>query len=78
MPIFDYRCTSCDRRFELLVRSATVPRCPHCGGGALERLVSLTAPAGQSQAMIARARAAAAQQGHLSHYSAAERGRRVR
>lgn len=78
MPIFDYRCTPCGRRFELLVRSGTEPACPHCGSHALERQVSLTAPAGHSQAVITRARAAAARQGHFSHYSAAERGKRVR
>jgi putative FmdB family regulatory protein len=73
MPLYDYRCTACGQQFELLVRSSTVPACPHCAATALERLVSLTAPQGTSQAIIAAGRRAAAKQGHFSHYSKAER-----
>ena len=75
MPLYDYRCTSCGQQFELLVRSSTVPACPHCAATALERLVSLTAPQGTSQAIIAAGRRAAAKQGHFSHYSKAERAK---
>lgn len=75
MPLYDYRCTSCGQQFELLVRSSTVPACPHCAATALERLVSLTAPQGRSQAIIAAGRRAAAKQGHFSHYSKAERAK---
>jgi len=53
MPLYDYRCNACGQQFELLVRSSTVPACPHCAATALERLVSLTAPQGTSQALIA-------------------------
>lgn len=75
MPLYDYRCSACGQQFELLVRSNTVPACPHCAATALERLVSLTAPQGTSQALIAAGRRAAAKQGHFSNYSKAERGK---
>ncbi|HPM66119.1 MAG TPA: zinc ribbon domain-containing protein [Piscinibacter sp.] len=75
MPLYDYRCSACGQQFELLVRSSTVPACPHCAATALERLVSLTAPQGTSQALIAAGRRAAAKEGHFSHYSKAERAK---
>jgi putative FmdB family regulatory protein len=43
MPIYDYRCTSCDHRFEQLVRGDRSVSCPRCSSGALERLLSLPA-----------------------------------
>lgn len=75
MPLHDYRCQACGRQFELLVRSSTVPACPHCAGTALEKLLSLTAPQGSSQAIVAAGRRAAAREGHFSHYSRAERAK---
>ncbi|MBL0093528.1 MAG: zinc ribbon domain-containing protein [Piscinibacter sp.] len=75
MPLYDYGCSACGQQFELLVRSSTVPACPHCAAAALERLVSLTAPQGSSQALIAAGRRAAAKEGHFSHYSKAERAK---
>jgi putative FmdB family regulatory protein len=75
MPLYDYRCSACGQQFELLVRSSTVPACPHCAATALERLVSLTAPQGTSQAIISAGRRAAAKEGHFSHYSKAERAK---
>lgn len=78
MPIYVYLCRSCAQDFELLVRSDTVPTCPACGGGELEKRVSLTAPAGRSAAILSRARTQAAGAGHLSNYSAAERQRKAR
>lgn len=75
MPIHDYRCTACGQQFELLVRSSTPPACPQCASTALEKLVSLTAPPGRSQAIIAAGRRAAAHKGHFSNYSRAERSR---
>jgi putative FmdB family regulatory protein len=41
MPIYEYRCTSCEQHFELLVRSSTVPQCPHCAGNQLEKQLSV-------------------------------------
>ena len=75
MPIYDYHCPQCGHDCELLVRSSTVPTCPTCQSTSLERQVSLTAPQGTSQALIAGARRAAAREGHFSHYSKAERAK---
>lgn len=75
MPIHDFRCSACGQQFELLVRSSSLPACPHCASTALEKLVSLTAPQGTSQAIVANARRAAAKEGHFSHYSKAERAK---
>jgi putative FmdB family regulatory protein len=75
VPIYDYRCNGCGQPCELLVRSSTVPTCPHCASTALERQVSLTAPQGASRKLIAGARRAAAKEGHFSNYSKAERAK---
>jgi putative FmdB family regulatory protein len=75
MPIYDYRCPACQKEFELLVRSSTVPACPQCGSTTLERRLSLTAPQGTTQAIIASGRRAAAREGHFSNYSKAERAK---
>ncbi len=43
MPIFEYRCNSCSKRFSALVgvlANARAPACPHCGGTELEKQVS--------------------------------------
>lgn len=75
MPLYDYRCPACRAEFELLVRASTVPACPHCGATALERAISRIAPAGKIEAIRASNRRAAAAQGHMSNYSAAERSK---
>jgi putative FmdB family regulatory protein len=75
MPLYDYQCKACAAEFELLVRGGTTPACPQCGAIDPERRVSLTAPQGQSKAIIAAGRKAAARAGHLSNYSRAERGK---
>lgn len=41
MPIFDFRCTSCQHEFEALVRGAASPACPKCGAETPEKLLSL-------------------------------------
>jgi putative FmdB family regulatory protein len=43
MPLYEFRCRDCDSEFELLVRSGVDPRCPSCGSGSLERLLSMFA-----------------------------------
>lgn len=46
MPIFEYRCASCDEKFEELVlsRSQTSKvECPRCGGTEVKPLISLFA-----------------------------------
>jgi putative FmdB family regulatory protein len=75
MPIYDYRCNACGCAFELLVRGGTMPQCKQCASPAVERQVSLTAPQGTSAAIIASGRRAAAREGHLSHYSRADKAR---
>lgn len=43
MPIFEYRCSTCNQQFEELVlsRSNRNPvECPHCGGTKVKPLVS--------------------------------------
>jgi len=48
MPIYAYRCDSCDTRFERLVRGETTVTCPECSGRKLERLMSLPARPGSA------------------------------
>jgi putative FmdB family regulatory protein len=43
MPIFEYVCGECDRRFELLLRGAEKPACPGCGSRRLEKRLSVFA-----------------------------------
>lgn len=68
MPLFDFHCRECDNRFEALVRGDSVPQCPRCGGGALDKLVAAPAPPGQSAGLVSQARARARAEGHFSNY----------
>jgi putative FmdB family regulatory protein len=43
MPLFEYRCMSCEKDFELLVRRSEEPQCPECGADSLEKLLSAAA-----------------------------------
>jgi putative FmdB family regulatory protein len=44
MPIYEYACRECGRRFEELVfGQAPAPSCPGCSGGDVERLLSAVA-----------------------------------
>lgn len=43
MPLFDYRCSDCRKKFTLLmgvVAEAQEEKCPHCGGANVNRLIS--------------------------------------
>jgi putative FmdB family regulatory protein len=43
MPLYEYRCRPCGRKFEhLQLRPSNVAECPACGSRDLERLISLT------------------------------------
>lgn len=75
MPLYDYHCKACDAEFELLVRSTTVPACPHCGSADLQRAVSRIAPAGKIEAIRVSNRRAAHAQGLFNHYSPSEQAR---
>ncbi|MDD5347158.1 MAG: zinc ribbon domain-containing protein [Candidatus Omnitrophica bacterium] len=41
MPIFEFECTKCARKFEYLVRSSgDKPECPKCANTKLKKLIS--------------------------------------
>ena len=46
MPIYEYRCGSCKREFEHLVRSRSekAPVCPACGKSGVEKMLSAFSP----------------------------------
>jgi putative FmdB family regulatory protein len=45
MPIYEFECSACGKRFEELVRADGVPPCAGCGSqDGVERLISLVAP----------------------------------
>lgn len=75
MPLYDYLCSGCGQRFELLVRASAQPACPHCGSTALDKQVTAPSPPGRSKAIIASNRAAAAREGHFSNFSATEKAK---
>jgi len=75
MPLYDFRCTHCAHVFERLVRAGELATCPQCGAVGPERLLSRPAAPGTSAALISAGRAAAAREGHFSHYSRSERAR---
>jgi len=63
MPIYEYICKTCDERFELLVRSSTVPECPACASRDLAKQISVFA-VGSSSHKHAPMPEACAQCGH--------------
>jgi len=40
MPLFEYICTDCRKRFEALVYGSQEPSCPLCGSKKLEQQIS--------------------------------------
>ncbi len=72
MPIYEYRCKDCNKTFDLLIRASTVPACPECGSGQLEKLVSLLAPHAKTADILKRARSQASSEGHFSNYRKSE------
>ena len=75
MPIYDYRCKDCNKIFELLVRSSSIPTCPTCGSQQPEKLLSRPTAPGKTADIISKARSQAAREGHFSNYRASERPR---
>jgi putative FmdB family regulatory protein len=53
VPIFEYRCQACGHQFEQLVLKSTVPACPACQSGALDRQVSVPAVKSESTHALA-------------------------
>jgi putative FmdB family regulatory protein len=43
MPIYEYKCSACGKHFEQLILPGTVPACPACESGELERVISMFA-----------------------------------
>ena len=78
MPIHDFQCRACGHRFEALVRNGLSAACPRCGASDPDKQISAPAAPGHSKAIIASARRQAAREGHMSHYSAAERKQLLR
>jgi putative FmdB family regulatory protein len=75
MPLYSYHCAECDKDVEVLIGSSDTPVCPTCASQDMERLVSRTAPEGKSRSLVKSARAQAAREGHLSHFSRSKRRR---
>ena len=40
MPMFEYRCEDCGRRFEIFLTSSRKAICPHCKSEKLEKQIS--------------------------------------
>ncbi len=40
MPIYEYFCDTCDKKFEMLVMGKETPECPDCGTENIKRLMS--------------------------------------
>lgn len=40
MPIYEYTCNACGKKFETLVMGSTKPECPECDSQDLSRLMS--------------------------------------
>jgi putative FmdB family regulatory protein len=43
MPLYEFKCRACGRKFEELVRLGETPKCPNCGDATPERLFSTSA-----------------------------------
>ncbi len=43
MPIFEYICQDCKKRFEALVYGSSQPQCPLCHGANLDQQISVFA-----------------------------------
>lgn len=41
MPIYDYKCRACGKKFDALVKLGETPDCPSCGDKDPERLFSV-------------------------------------
>jgi putative FmdB family regulatory protein len=64
MPIYEYRCASCDRSFEALVRATDgVARCSHCDSSEVTREMSTFAARSQNGDSVAAASQAIASSG---------------
>ena len=67
MPIYEYACQGCGREFETLVRSDTVPACPHCHSTHLQKQLSVFATKVVTPDTAAAAPAMAGPRGSCGH-----------
>ncbi|MDA8402681.1 MAG: zinc ribbon domain-containing protein [Desulfobacteraceae bacterium] len=40
MPIYEYTCHKCHKKFEALIMGGDTPKCPVCGASSVKRLMS--------------------------------------
>jgi putative FmdB family regulatory protein len=50
MPLYEFRCQSCQKEFEELIRNDEAARCPYCASQKVEKIFSVTARPTQSGA----------------------------
>ena len=43
MPLFEYECTGCGTKFEILIRGSEQAHCPTCGSDHLDKCLSVFA-----------------------------------
>jgi putative FmdB family regulatory protein len=55
MPLYEYKCVTCGREFELLVRGPEAVSCPACASSSVERMVSSFAVSSEASRQISRA-----------------------
>ncbi len=58
MPLYEYRCRACEKRFEEFVLGDAKPRCPFCGGRRLQKLLSVFAVSSSGASGVSDAPAA--------------------
>lgn len=81
MPLYEFRCGACGKRFEARVSYEESPRCPTCGAGESERLLTPFAgpfTVGLRGAAARRSNAARRAREELRRERRAERGERPR
>ena len=69
MPLFEFECRDCGRRFETFVTAERKPACPACHGAELRKLLSSPGLIGAAEARSAKAEAipaCRAQGGHCA------------
>lgn len=52
MPIYEYICQDCQKRFETLVTAERKPACPSCQGQSLEKQLSVFAVSAKSESSM--------------------------
>lgn len=50
MPLFEYECTGCGHKFEVLIRGSEKAHCPKCGSERIEKCLSVFAVSTRSAA----------------------------